>query len=320
MTIAAHTNIIKLNLKELHKYSLFRKQDELNQNIWSYVEWLNDNDFPQSVVDVLLNLGSRSLRVLGISFPKQSTIAADTKYSRQTVSKAIKTLESLKIIDSVDLLNKWRKSGKVYRIKPFSLTDLQQHFTTVYGIEPNSTNELTLMFPFEPYQTKTNSLNNVTDKTVYNESADINVKDLTPFQRLKRFISNFTHDTSLTHRLYAAWKVIATDINDTDTLMRAVKVVLRAAEDKVTSNPIGYFKGIVRKMSAKTSNTVEPATQATSTSKVEREPNWLEDHRIEQQQREEARKREHELRMKELEKEGLEAAAERVKRKLLGLE
>lgn len=315
MTIAAHTNIIKLNLKALHKYSLFKRQADLNESVWQYVEWLKDNDFPQSVIDVLLNLGSRSLRVLGISFPKQSTIAADTKYSRQTVSKAIKTLESLKIIDSVDLLNKWRKSGKVYRIKPFSLTDLQQHFTTVYGVEPNSTNELTLLSTFEPYQTKTNSLNNVTDKTVYNESADINVKDLTPFQRLKSFISNFTHDTSLTHRLYAAWKAIATDINDTDTLMRAVKVVLRAVEDKVTSNPVGYFKGIVRKMWAKASNTVEPATQATSTSKVEREPNWLDDNRRQWEAKEAARQREQEQRQEE----SLEEAQARVRRKL-GLE
>src|SRR5699024_1635431 len=102
----------------------------MDQSIYDYIEHIR-YDVPQSVIDVLLCLGRASLRYVGLSFMKQATIAKETGYSRKTVNKALKTLESWGVVDSVRTKTKaGRPSVKVVRILPFSIERLHQGVTT----------------------------------------------------------------------------------------------------------------------------------------------------------------------------------------------
>lgn len=289
------TNTIKLNLKELNNYSLFNKQSALDESTWNYVEWLHDNDFPQSVVDVLLHLGSRSLRVLGISFPKQSTIAASTGISRQTVSTALKTLTNLGIIDSVRLLNKWRASGKVYRIKPFNLDSLHQHFTSVYGYGVNDTNTLTMINEFEPYPTETCSKDlketYATQDVNDNQSIKIDRKDMTPYQQLKQFVSYFVNNSKVVYKVWGIWlaktkqalKTNATGFKmDVDLLLRAIRVTMQSYKEGKTSNITGYFSGVLSNILAKENSAESDSALAapiahvtTGKQRTEQVPDWF---------------------------------------------
>ncbi|MEE1132068.1 MAG: helix-turn-helix domain-containing protein [Caryophanon sp.] len=153
------TTAIEMNLKEMNeKYSPYKHIQQMDETIWQYVEWLNENSFPQSVIDVLLKIGSHSLKNIGLSFPHQTTIAESVGYSRQTVNAALRTLEKLGMIDSVSILKQWgkkgnngkRKSGKLYRIKPFKLATLQQYFTSAFPDKASDIKDLTLTSEFEP--------------------------------------------------------------------------------------------------------------------------------------------------------------------------
>jgi DNA-binding MarR family transcriptional regulator len=139
-----------IDFEELKQYESFNSIEEMDKSIYRYIDYIR-HEVSKSVIDVLLCLGRASLRCIGISFMKQSTIAKETGYSRQTINKALKTLESLGIVDSVRTKTKsGRPSVKVIRILPFCLETLQQHFTSKEIAESNGDNELKLVEGFEP--------------------------------------------------------------------------------------------------------------------------------------------------------------------------
>ncbi|WP_336865233.1 helix-turn-helix domain-containing protein [Peribacillus frigoritolerans] len=138
-----------INFGELRKYESFTNIGEMDESILNYTEQLR-HDFPQSVVDVLWCLGKSSLSCVGLSFMKQATIAAQTNYSRKTVNKAIKTLESLGVIDSVRTkTRKGRPSVKIVRILPFCLERLQHNYSSIEAHEANNGAALTPIQNFE---------------------------------------------------------------------------------------------------------------------------------------------------------------------------
>ena len=177
---------ITLKAQELKRYSLFKKQDEMDRDIWRYVDWLQEHHVRQSVIDVLRNLGSRALMYLGIAFPKQQTIAKDLKLSDKTVNLAIKDLEALGIIESRRTLNGWRASGKVYQIKPFCLERLSQKVKSVTCVKPSHTNDFTLVSDFEPYPTKQKFLKKDVAPTGETSHSQNTVK--TFYQKLKALV------------------------------------------------------------------------------------------------------------------------------------
>ncbi|MED3624670.1 helix-turn-helix domain-containing protein [Neobacillus thermocopriae] len=147
-------DIKAINFKELQQYEPFSSIEEMDKSIYEYIDHIR-KDVPQSVIDVLLCLGKASLRCVGLSFMKQATIAEQTGYSRKTINKALKTLETLGVVDSVRTNTKaGRPSVKVMRILPFCLERLQQGVTSYIG--DNSSNDvgLTLIDDFEPIQTE----------------------------------------------------------------------------------------------------------------------------------------------------------------------
>jgi hypothetical protein len=148
------TAFTTIEFQELKKHESFSTIDEMDNAIYSYIEHIR-KDVPQSVIDVLLCLGRASLRCVGLSFMKQSTIANLTGYSRKTINKALKTLEVLGVVDSVRTKTKaGRPSVKIVRILPFCLERLQPAVTTREVDEAKGDNGLTLIDEFEPIKTE----------------------------------------------------------------------------------------------------------------------------------------------------------------------
>jgi biotin operon repressor len=146
------TTFAAINFKELKQYETFSSVAQMDESIYEYIDHIRNN-VPQSVIDVLLCLGRASLRCVGLSFMKQATIANQTGYSRKTINKALKTLEALGVIDSVQTKTKaGRPSVKVVRILPFCLERLLQGVTPTEANEANNDAALTLMNEFEPFE------------------------------------------------------------------------------------------------------------------------------------------------------------------------
>src|SRR5699024_769818 len=136
----------------------------MDQSIYDYIEHIR-YDVPQSVIDVLLCLGRASLRYVGLSFMKQATIAKETGYSRKTVNKALKTLESWGVVDSIRTKTKaGRPSVKVVRNLPFSIERLHQGVTTNEADECNNDGDLTLIDKFETLKAESYPNNKTLDK------------------------------------------------------------------------------------------------------------------------------------------------------------
>jgi biotin operon repressor len=146
------TTFAATNFKELQKYESFASVEEMDNSIYKYIDHINQY-VPQSVIDVLLCLGRASLRCVGLSFMKQATIAKMTGYSRKTINKALKKLESLGVVDSVRTKTKsGRPSVKVMRILPFCLDRLHAGVTSMEADEASNDAGLTLVDEFEPFK------------------------------------------------------------------------------------------------------------------------------------------------------------------------
>ena len=159
------TTFAAINLKELKKHETFSSVEEMDKSIYSYIDHIR-GEVPTSVIDVLLCIGKASLRCVGLSFMKQETIAKDTGYSRKTINKALKTLETLGVVDSVRTKTKaGRPSVKVVRILPFCLERLHAGVTSYNGGEANSDAALTLIDEFEPFKAESQKQesNNISD-------------------------------------------------------------------------------------------------------------------------------------------------------------
>lgn len=150
------TNYTAIDFKQLKQYESFSSVAEMDKSTHNYIEYLQGKGVRQSVIDVLLCLGRASLRVVGVSFMKQDTIAANINLSRKTVNRALKTLEQFGVIDSVRTKTKkdGRPSVKVVRILPFCLERLHQAVTSMESEEVNGDNGLTLVENFEPIFTE----------------------------------------------------------------------------------------------------------------------------------------------------------------------
>lgn len=139
-----------LDLKQIAKYSPFDSVPDMDATIYRTVDEIR-GIVANSVVSVLRALGAASLRLPGISFMKQRTIAKKTGYSRVTVNKSLNVLGRLGIIDSVRTQTAaGRPSVKIYRIKPFNVDTLHQQLSTMYADKINPGAGLRLMGTFEP--------------------------------------------------------------------------------------------------------------------------------------------------------------------------
>lgn len=144
------TTFAAINFKELRQYESFSSIEEMDKSIYEYIDHIR-KDVPKSVIDVLLCLGKASLRCVGLSFMKQATIAKETGFSRKTINKALKTLETLGVVDSVRTKTQsGRPSVKVMRILPFCRERLHHKFSSNEGDEANGSKGLTLVDEFEP--------------------------------------------------------------------------------------------------------------------------------------------------------------------------
>ncbi|MFC0525509.1 hypothetical protein ACFFGV_18145 [Pontibacillus salicampi] len=109
------------DLSELAEYATFEQQLEMDEAIYAYIETLQMEEEPQSVIEVLRFLGRSSLRVLGVSFAKYQTIADSCDVSKSTVMRAIKRLDHYGMIERFPTVKKWfgkakRKSVNIIRI------------------------------------------------------------------------------------------------------------------------------------------------------------------------------------------------------------
>ncbi|MEO2223194.1 hypothetical protein [Priestia megaterium] len=169
-----------INFKEMKEHESFSNIGEMNKSIYDYIEHIR-KDVPQSVIDVLLCLGRSSLRLVGLSFKKQATIANETGYSRKTINKALKILEALGVIDSVRTQTKaGRPSVKIIRILPFCLERLQQGVTSDKADHFNNDAYLKPIENFEPIvqETSKDYLKEDKKEAIQDDIDLINVEEL----------------------------------------------------------------------------------------------------------------------------------------------
>ena len=169
-----------INFKEMKENESFSNIGEMNKSIYDYIEHVR-KDVPQSVIDVLLCLGRSSLRLIGLSFKKQATIANETGYSRKTINKALKILEAFGVIDSVRTQTKaGRPSVKIIRILPFCLERLHQGVTSDEADHFNNDAYLKPIGNFEPIvqETSKNYLKEDRKGAIQDNIDSINVEEL----------------------------------------------------------------------------------------------------------------------------------------------
>ncbi|WP_085508817.1 helix-turn-helix domain-containing protein [Thalassobacillus devorans] len=160
------------DLTELREYATFTKQSDMDATIYEYIDRLRADERPASVIEVLRFFGRSSLRVIGVSFAKYDTIAKDIGYSRRTVIRAVKTLESYGFIDKVPTLKKWSRYGKsrkksvnVIRILAEALAPAAPHDDTAEAtVEPNEDKVSTVNDSPEPSEFKHNLKSTVDTK------------------------------------------------------------------------------------------------------------------------------------------------------------
>ncbi|PRS16536.1 hypothetical protein C6W27_09040 [Bacillus paralicheniformis] len=254
-----------IDFKELRQYESFKNIEEMDKSIHEYIEYIR-HDVPQSVIDVLWCLGGSSLRCVGLSFMKQATIAKETGYTRKTVNKALKTLESLGIVDSVRTKTKsGRPSVKVMRILPFCLERLQQGVTSYKGEETNGDNGLTLIDKFEPFQENHSSIKREDNKVHDQEPIEsISIDDLD---------SSFIPDTIVAKKfvqaakpffkvwkIYRLWGIVKNAMNQAKLTLskESIEATIEAFKTSVFAYKAGrikstfenYFFGVLSSMLA----------------------------------------------------------------------
>ncbi|GAB3800214.1 helix-turn-helix domain-containing protein [Virgibacillus kimchii] len=73
----------------------------MDAKIYEYIDVLRQDEQPESVVEVLLYLGRSSLRIKGVSFAKNQTIADGIGMSVSTVKRVLKALREYGMIESI---------------------------------------------------------------------------------------------------------------------------------------------------------------------------------------------------------------------------
>lgn len=228
------TIYLTINLKELQKYATFKKQSEMDDDIYRHIVKLRADEVPTSVIDVLLCLGRSSLRVLGVSFNRYETIAQSIGKSKSTVLRAVRALKEYGIIDVIPTLKKWgsyghsrKRSVNVIRVLPVT----SQDETSVQTVEATSCNDSNENMQAEPIIHKHSLLSN--DNT---------------YARFKQLID----DQKLRNKIYGIWlahtRYIRNSYDDTLLLNIGIRAVLVTFKARGIRNPPGYYNGVLDRM------------------------------------------------------------------------
>ncbi|HWO74384.1 MAG TPA: helix-turn-helix domain-containing protein [Bacillus sp. (in: firmicutes)] len=232
---------LTVDLNELKERATFETINEMDNTIYEYIERLRGDKVPESVIEVLRFFGRSSLRVLGVSFAKYETIAESIGYSRRTVLRAVKVLESYGIIEKIPTLRSWKgrskkRSVNVIRVlaAPQGGTPMEAHEVKEdKGCEPN-------VFP-EPPKNKhyQELLHNTADKVSESTS---------PYVRFKELID----DKKLRNKLYGVYLAHIRHIKgiyDTTVLLKVgIKALMVTFKTSRVRNKVGYFSAVLDRM------------------------------------------------------------------------
>lgn len=175
-----------INDESFVELEIFNTQDEMNQAIYSHVDFLREQIVDQAVIDLLWFLGRHSNGVKGVSYCSRKKIAEHFTCSTRTISRRFRTLIEYGIIDKVATVKGgWQRSVDAVRILPVS----SQRVKADKPKKPHEINVPSYKTENEPIisnqlKDSFNTLDNNTDK-VENTSVDnidsIDVEQLQDF-------------------------------------------------------------------------------------------------------------------------------------------
>lgn len=184
-------NYVKINSSEFKDYFTFKDTESLNKAIYSHIEFLHDNDVPQSAINVLWYIGSHSLGVRGVSWCFRATIAEALGVSVRTISRAFTTLKKYGIINKIPTVKGWRRSVDAVQIMPVSF----QRVPAMEADKPNNINGSSDKNQNEPISTikKQENNNNNSSQSILgkisnlstNIDLDGNLKNIVKYVALK---------------------------------------------------------------------------------------------------------------------------------------
>ena len=109
----------RLNYETIKNYQSFTSIDEMDQAVRGFL-YKFKSTLSEGTLKVLRFLWRYSVKVVGVSFAKYDTIAAEVNVSRRTVMRAIKVLAELNFIKKIPTARMNGKQGvNLYVIQPF---------------------------------------------------------------------------------------------------------------------------------------------------------------------------------------------------------
>lgn len=233
----------KIDLMKLQEASPFNTVDEMDKHIYEYIQVLK-NEVAKSVIDVLYALGRSSLRVVGISFKKQITIAEELKVSRKTVNKAVKILREIGVIDTVQTSTKaGRPSVLVYRILPFCSKRLQVVVTSGKVEKANNSGGLNVINEFEPIKAETYTKHEGKEEAPVKIDETYLPKDVNKeFIRIVKPFFGF-------NKVFRFWGIVRNAIREVHGEYTGIRPndVVNIAIDVFKRTVFGYKRGFVKK-------------------------------------------------------------------------
>lgn len=134
----------KLNYDTMKSYQSFSTIEELDQAVRGFL-YTYKSSLSEGTLKVLTFIWRHSVKVIGVSFAKYDTIAAEVELNRRTVIRVVKTLESLGFIKKVPTARMNGKQGvNLLVIQPYQtieemmLNNMSPHDVT-HNVTPNKT-------------------------------------------------------------------------------------------------------------------------------------------------------------------------------------
>ena len=133
----------KLNFEIIQSYQSFSTIAEMDQAVRGFL-YKHKSALSEGTMKVLKFIWRHSVKVIGVSFAKYDTIAAEVQISRRTVIRATKQLESLGIIKKIPTARMNGKQGvNLLVIQPFqSIEEVKNNMSlqdVTAPVTPNKT-------------------------------------------------------------------------------------------------------------------------------------------------------------------------------------
>lgn len=237
----------------LAQYATFKTIEEMDQNVEKHIQ-AHYYDLTKSERAIVFKFAAHSLAYPGACHLKAETIAAALEISTKTVYRAIKKLESLGIIQKVNYTRgKGGQGANIYVILPFNVPAEMSEQSNADKADNDNVQELkSENQPLHSFNQKNNLLNNTYATQLLADMDELlKTKEITPYQRIKKFVSCFVNDKKLASKCYGIFLAqTAKQINkpNIDIAIEALKHTFRSVKNGRVKSITGYFNNTLKNL------------------------------------------------------------------------